>query len=143
MAELTREVFEDLLRHEDEQHRVELSVGAMPACQADPVLFRQVWVNLVSNALKFTRAREAVRIEVGSVQQESEIIYFVKDNGVGFDMAYADKLFQVFQRLHLAEEYEGTGMGLALAQRIVRRHGGRIWAEAAVDKGATFYFTLG
>ncbi len=123
--------------------RVELRVGVMPACQADPVLLKQVWVNLLSNALKFTRRQEAARIEVGSVQEEGEVVYFVKDNGVGFDMAYADKLFGVFERLHLTEEYEGTGVGLALVQRIIRRHGGRVWAEAAVDEGATFYFTLG
>ncbi len=133
VAALTREVYAGLLPQEQAQRRVELRVGVMPACQADPVLLKQVWVNLLSNALKFTRRQEAARIEVGSVQEEGEVVYFVKDNGVGFDMAYADKLFGVFERLHLTEEYEGTGVGLALVQRIIRRHGGRVWAEAAVE----------
>ena len=122
--------------------RVEFDVGELPGCEGDPVLLRQVSVNLISNALKFTRRREAARIEIGSRRIAGRRVFFVKDNGVGFDMRYADKLFGVFQRLHRAEEYEGTGVGLATIQRIIHRHGGRIWAEAKPDQGATFYFII-
>lgn len=125
-----------------EGRAVEISVARLPSCRADPHLLKQVFVNLLSNALKFTQGRAPAHIEVGSEQQDGAPAYFVRDNGVGFDMRYADKLFGVFQRLHRSEEYEGTGVGLAIVQRILRRHGGRIWAEAAVDEGATFYFTL-
>ena len=110
--------------------QVEIAVGELPPCWADPALLRQVWLNLLANALKFTRARDPARVEVGSSTQDGETVYFVRDNGVGFDMAYADKLFGVFQRLHRQEDYEGTGVGLALVQRILHRHGGRAWAEA-------------
>lgn len=125
-----------------EGRAVEISVARLPSCYADPHLLKQVFVNLLSNALKFTQDRAPAHIEVGSQQQDGAPVYFVRDNGVGFDMRYADKLFGVFQRLHRSEEYEGTGVGLAIVQRILRRHGGRIWAEAAVDEGATLYFTL-
>ncbi|RPH59602.1 MAG: GHKL domain-containing protein, partial [Chloroflexi bacterium] len=114
----------------------------LPACQGDPHLLKQVWMNLLSNAIKFTRNCEQAHIEVGAEKRAGEIIYFVKDNGTGFDMRYVDKLFGVFQRLHRAEEYEGTGVGLAIVQRIVRRHGGRVWAQAEVGRGATFFFSL-
>jgi signal transduction histidine kinase len=122
--------------------QAEVKVGDLPACQGDPMLLKQVVVNLLSNALKFTRGRETVLVEVGSREEAGETIYFVRDNGAGFDMKYAQKLFGVFQRMHRPEEFEGTGVGLSIVQRIVQRHGGRIWAEAAVGKGATFYFTL-
>ncbi len=131
-----------MLRPQLKGRQVEIVMGNLPACQADPVLLRQVYANLLSNAIKFTRNRPSACIEVGSKIVQGETVYFVKDNGVGFSMDQASRLFGVFQRLHSEEEYEGTGIGLAIVQRIVRRHGGRVWAESEVDKGATFYFTL-
>jgi len=125
-----------------EGRRIDFNVGDLPACRADEALLKQVWVNLISNAIKYTRGRDETVIEIGCQHGSSEIVYFVRDNGAGFDMQYVNKLFGVFQRLHGADEFEGTGVGLAIVQRIVNRHGGRIWAEAAVGCGATFYFTL-
>ncbi len=122
---------------------IELRAGAMPVTEADPALLKQVWVNLLSNALKYTRKRAHAVIETGCVEQGGETVFFVRDNGSGFDPRYAHKLFGVFQRLHRAEDYEGTGVGLAIVQRVVHRHGGRVWAESALESGATFYFTLG
>ena len=125
---------------------MEIQIGQLPLCQGDPILLEQVFLNLLGNALKFTRGREVARIEVGCAgddRQPDGCIYFVKDNGVGFDMQYAHKLFGVFQRLHRAEDYEGTGVGLAIVQRIVHRHGGRVWAEAQPDKGADVLFHAG
>jgi chemotaxis family two-component system sensor kinase Cph1 len=105
-------------------------------------MLQQVWVNLISNAIKFTRHAASARIEVGAMASELETTYFVRDNGVGFDMQYYGKLFGVFQRLHGVEEFEGTGIGLAIVHRIVVRHGGRVWAEGRVGEGATFFFSL-
>ncbi|WP_445632683.1 histidine kinase [Nostoc sp. DSM 114161] len=121
---------------------IEFAIADLPVCQADPSLLKQVWLNLLSNAIKYTRYKPLACIEVGCQAIDGEGIYFIKDNGAGFDMRYADKLFGVFQRLHREEEFEGTGIGLAIVQRIIQRHGGRIWAEAASGRGATFYFML-
>ena len=142
MTPLVRQALDEL-RAEQEGRQVEIIIGDLPECKADPALLRQVWINLLSNALKFTGKREAARVEIGCQRTDGEDVYFVKDNGVGFDMRYRDKLFGVFQRLHRAEEYEGTGVGLAIVQRIIHRHGGQVSVEAVVDKGAAFYFTLG
>jgi PAS domain S-box-containing protein len=142
VADLVRQALESL-SSEQAGRQVEISIGDLPVRQGDPTLLRQVWINLLSNALKFTRGREVARIEIGCLEKESEQVYFVKDNGVGFNMEYADKLFGVFQRLHRVEEYEGTGVGLAIVQRIVYRHGGRVWAESdGPGTGASFYFVL-
>jgi signal transduction histidine kinase len=140
-ADLVHQVLADL-RHEQGSRDIAIAIGELPICRADPALLRLVYVNLLTNACKFTRSRQEAYIEVGSYHTAEACVYFVKDNGVGFDMRYAHKLFGVFQRLHRAEEYEGTGVGLALVQRIIHRHGGRVWAEAGVDQGATFAFTL-
>ncbi len=142
-AELVRTVLAEL-RDEHAGRQVEIVLGELPPCNADPALLKQVFANLLSNAFKFTRGRRDARVEVGSITAADTgcPAYFVRDNGAGFDIQYAAKLFGVFQRLHRAEEYEGTGVGLAIVQRVVHRHGGRVWAEAAVNAGATFFFTL-
>ena len=122
--------------------RVEVVLEGELVADADPQLARALIENLLANAWKFTGKAAAARVEVGALQAEGERVFFVSDNGAGFDMAFADKLFAPFQRLHTVREFAGTGIGLATAQRIVHRHGGRIWAEGRVDAGATFYFTL-
>ncbi|HWD93194.1 MAG TPA: ATP-binding protein [Verrucomicrobiae bacterium] len=122
---------------------VEIEIAELPRCQADPFLLNQVFVNLLSNALKYSRERNPAHIKVGSHQENGENVYFVQDNGAGFDLDYADNLFGVFQRFHRADQFEGSGVGLAIVKQIIERHGGRIWAETAPEKGATFYFTLG
>jgi len=126
-----------------DHRRVEVRLDELPECQGDESLLEHVLANLIGNAIKYTQRVEVARIEIGCQStDQGELVYYVKDNGAGFDMRYADKLFGVFQRLHRADEFEGTGVGLALAQRIINRHGGRIWADATVGKGATFFFTL-
>jgi light-regulated signal transduction histidine kinase (bacteriophytochrome) len=122
--------------------RIEWIVGDLPSIMADPVLIRLVFDNLLDNAVKYTCPRDPARIEIGSRREDGEVIFFVRDNGVGFDMKYIEKLFGVFQRLHRIEDFEGTGIGLANVRRIVERHGGRSWAEAELGKGATFYIAL-
>ena len=141
MTRLARLVADELER--DAQGRsLSLTVGELPPANGDPNMLRQVWVNLISNALKYTGPRQNAAIEIFGRSDATENVYTVKDNGVGFDMNYVDKLFGVFQRLHSSSEFEGTGVGLALVQRIVLRHGGRVWAEGRLDEGATFHFTM-
>jgi len=139
--DLVRGVLAELESQRDGR-RIDVRLGELPACSGDPALLKQVWANLLSNAFKYSRKRDSAVVEIGFEPTAEGDAYFVRDNGTGFDMRYAHKLFGVFQRLHRAEDYDGTGVGLALVQRIVHRHGGRIWADAAVDRGATFYFTL-
>ncbi|MDW8279397.1 MAG: GAF domain-containing protein, partial [Anaerolineales bacterium] len=141
-SELVRGVIEAFTQ-ETTCRQIEWVISSLPPAFADPLLLQRVYVNLLGNAVKYTGTREQARIEIGSFEQNGEVVYFVRDNGVGFDMRYADKLFGVFQRLHREDEFEGTGIGLAMAHRIITRHGGRIWAQAEVGQGAAFYFTLG
>ena len=143
MAALAQNVFEELVVLGPNHRTIDFKVQPLPGVTGAPAMIRQLWTNLISNALKFTRGREVSRIEVGCRPDENgNAVYYIQDNGVGFDMRHATNLFGVFQRLHSAAEFEGTGAGLALVQRIVSRHGGRVWAEAEPDKGATFFFTL-
>jgi PAS domain S-box-containing protein len=135
---------------EDARHTVDTGsrsidwrIGCLPVVPCDPALMKQVFLNLIANAVKFTRPRQPAVIEIGTEQRDGEEVVHIRDNGVGFPMKYADKLFGVFQRLHRQEDFEGTGVGLAIVQRILHKHGGRIWAEAELNQGATFYFTLG
>jgi len=133
-----------ILQPEREGRQVEWIVADLPAVECDPVLVKQIFQNLLANALKFTRPRAHAVIEVNHQQAtDGQVVFMVRDNGIGFNMKYVDKLFGVFQRLHSADEFEGTGIGLVTVQRIVHKHGGRVWAEAELDKGAAFYFTLG
>jgi PAS domain S-box-containing protein len=130
------------LKYEARERAIDWKLGELPAVSGDRLMLKHVWQNLLGNAVKYTRTRERAVIEVGVTEELGEAAFFVRDNGVGFDMQYADKLFGVFQRLHRPEEFEGTGMGLASVRRIVLRHGGRVWAEGRTGEGATFYFSL-
>jgi PAS domain S-box-containing protein len=142
LKELVAEVI-TLLLPESEGRQVEWAISDLSTAQCDPVLVRQIFQNLLSNALKFTRPRAQAVIEVSCREEDGQPVFMVRDNGIGFNMKYVDKLFGVFQRLHRAEDFEGTGIGLATVQRIVHKHGGQVWAEGELDKGAAFYFTLG
>ncbi len=142
LSSLVEEVLKDL-KPEVKDREIEWKIAGLPFVECDPVLVKQVFVNLLSNAVKFTRTRPRAIIEVDQKNIDGQAVTYVRDNGVGFSMKYSDKLFGVFQRLHRQEDFEGTGVGLATVQRIVQKHGGRIWAEAELNTGATFYFTLG
>jgi light-regulated signal transduction histidine kinase (bacteriophytochrome) len=143
MNSLTREVWNELQFLEIEIGRkVDFKLLDMQPLYADPGMIRQAIKNLISNAIKFTRDRDMAQIEAGSIMQNNEVVYFVKDNGCGFDMQYYQRLFGVFSRLHGIEEYEGTGIGLAVVKRIILKHNGKVWADGKLDKGATFYFSL-
>jgi light-regulated signal transduction histidine kinase (bacteriophytochrome) len=141
MDGLVREVWEEL-RTINPERRMTLKIDRLPPSRGDRALIKQVIANLLSNAIKFTSIRDNAIIEVCGQTKENEMVYTTKDNGVGFDMQFADKLFTVFQRLHSKDDFEGTGVGLAIVQRIILRHGGRVWAEGEIDKGATFSFSL-
>lgn len=130
------------LTPETKGRKIEWIINELPNVYADYSMMRQVWANLLSNAIKYSQKRDVAIIEVGSNIEEHEIVFFVKDNGAGFDMNYAQKLFGVFQRMHSNEEFEGTGIGLANVRQVIKRHNGRTWAEGEIDKGATFYFSI-
>lgn len=142
LGQLIKEVLGEL-ESEMKDRQINWQLGPLPTVSCSPGLMKQVFTNLLSNSIKYTRPRAKAIIEVGQVMHDGKSAIYVRDNGVGFNMEYAGRLFGVFQRFHKAEDFEGTGVGLALAARIIRKHSGRIWAEAQVDKGAAFYFTLG
>ncbi len=131
------------LRQEQQGRNIDFIIGDLPEARADPFLLKLVFSNLLANAIKFTRNRDPARIEIGARYSPEQVVYFIHDNGVGFDMQYAGKIFGVFQRLHTDSEFEGTGVGLAIVQRIIHRHGGKIWVKSRIDNGTTFFFTLG
>jgi light-regulated signal transduction histidine kinase (bacteriophytochrome) len=127
---------------QNEQKEFEIKIGKMPAAECDTTLIKQVWQNLISNALKYSSKAEIKKIEVGGNKKKGKNIYYIRDWGAGYDPKYGQKLFGIFQRLHTSEEFEGTGVGLAIVQRIIHRHGGEVWAIGNPGKGATFYFSL-
>jgi light-regulated signal transduction histidine kinase (bacteriophytochrome) len=141
MEKMIFSVFNELVFPEDHE-KVDFRVSAIPQAAGDSVLIRQVWTNLISNAIKFSSGRERPIICITATSADGEVIYAVNDNGVGFDMQYASKLFGVFRRLHSEREFPGMGIGLAIVQRIIQRHNGRVWVESELDQGTTFYFSL-
>ncbi len=142
MLTLARGVIDELMQYENETSSLFISIKPLHPAYGDAVLLRQVWYNLLSNAFKYTRYKQQRRVEIASEQLDGQIVYCVSDNGVGFDMNYVDRLFGAFHRLHEVEKFEGTGVGLAIVQQIVRKHSGRVWAEGQEDNGARFYFAL-
>lgn len=142
MTALAKEAVEELLKLSEKKYKAKITVTDLLPSDCDRVLMRQVFVNLISNSLKYSYPKPDPSIEIGSFSEENSIVYFVKDNGVGFDMKFYDQLYGVFQRLHDPEQFEGTGIGLSIVKKIVVRHGGRVWAEGKVNEGATFYFSL-
>jgi len=141
MESLVKNVFKELKPNKNERN-VQLKVHSMPLVYSDRTAMHQILTNLISNSIKFTADQEKAIIEVGIKTSDNETIYYVKDNGAGFNMKYYNKLFDLFQRLHGQNEFEGTGVGLAIVKRLLSRQGGRVWAEGKVDEGATFYFVL-
>ena len=141
MTALVKLVREELLFEEGE-NIPEFNVNVLPPAKGDQSLIKQVWINLISNAIKYSKYKPKTNIEIGAYQKDNLVVYYVKDEGAGFDMQYYDKLFGVFQRLHSQEEFEGTGIGLAIVQKIVHRHNGTVWAESKLNKGTCFYFSL-
>jgi len=140
MEHLVRKTIKDLTHNV--QSTAYFEINPLHTAYGDYSLLTQVWINLISNALKYSRKVSEPRVEIGSIQNNDETVFFVKDNGVGFEIKYVDKLFGVFQRLHSDREFEGTGIGLAIIKRIISKHGGKVWAEGKINKGATFYFSL-
>ncbi len=135
-------VDEFLLSDVENKNKINITIQTLPPANGDQALIKQVWVNLISNAIKYSGKQKKIKIEIGSYPKEKQNVYYVKDNGVGFDMRYYDKLFGVFQRLHSNEEFEGTGVGLAISHRIIQKHNGEVWAQSKLNEGSTFYFSL-
>lgn len=140
MKKLTEKCFDEI-RHDFPKPSV-IKIGDLPVCNGDEAMLKQLWLNLISNAVKYSSKKTNAEIEIGAESKEDSVVYFIKDNGTGFDMKYSDKLFGVFQRLHRQDEFDGTGLGLALAKRIVNKHNGEIWSDSQPGAGATFYFSI-
>jgi light-regulated signal transduction histidine kinase (bacteriophytochrome) len=141
MSALVKSLLVEVL-FEDKEKKIEFDLKPILPSKGDQSLIKQVWINLISNAIKYSKHKQKTFIEIGAYEKDKQVIYYVKDNGAGFDMQYYDKLFGVFQRLHSQEEFEGTGIGLAIVQKIVTRHNGTVWADSKLNEGACFYFSL-
>jgi len=141
MDEIVREVIDELKEIHSGQN-IEWNIKPLPDARGDKTMLRQVFANLMSNAIKYSRPRETAVIEVGGWTEKEKNVYYVKDNGIGFPMEYADGIFEVFERLHTAEKFEGTGVGLAIVKRVIVRHSGEVWVQSKVDGGSTFYFSI-